>query len=992
MSQSSFSDLPFQTGLEQLPPNASEREVVRHFHLSKAVLRFLRDVREPEVRVGWGVQAGAVSMIGRLLVDVSRAPIQAVRYVSEQLGLEATSPKLPERRPTRWAHEKELLGALGVRPFRKSDWPLVASAIREGAARGVGEDAILRAVEAALRTERVLFPSVASLRRQIRRTRHVQLEAALASVAGRLTHLQKLRLQALLYPDQPGGLTAIAWISQPPGDPRVDNLEDLAARKRRIESLRVDLKNPTALDKGMEAYLARRAQVYGVDALQNLPREARHGLLYLRVRDQHKKILDWLTYMHGALLHRARRGAKNALLKNTERLAERVPELMAFLCDICDVVIQGRGAPEEIGPELLERFGLGKFETSKEQAGAFASPGIKGAWDFLLRRHRTVKNATAIFLESVDLEPGSASGPIIEGIEYFREMRGRRRLMLPKDAPTEFVPRSWRDRVIGPRGRVARKAWEMCLAEQVTEALKGGVLSVPGSSHFESLDKDLMPESEWKARRAELVGALPILADPEKHLGTLQEKMGEVARGALVALEQKDGVRLEKGRIIVTPLDEAKVPAAHEAVCNDIRRNVPTRRIEDILLDLDRRTGYLDCFTHLGSGRAVPRDDWEERTSLFSAILAKGFNHGTATLANSIEGMTRWKIERAAEQYLREETLQAAVAKLVDFQRGLAISKAWGEGKTASHDGQKFEVKGESLYAGYNPRYFPGYKRGIVVMTHVSDLQMPFYTQVIPVTVREAGYVLDGLLGHGSSLRIETSFSDSHGYTEILMAMCHLLGIRLAPKIADLAEQRLWLAPGMAREDYRKLGDVFAGRVSFDRIVPHWDEMLRTVTTMREGKVRPSILVRKIASLPRKSPVFHAWQDLGRIVKTNYLLDYVRDPIFRREQRVALNKGEERNGLSRRLHHGTDGGFRTGDYLAQLNAASCLNLLISLISVSNALEYQKLWEGKSVAGRVPAVWLKTLSTFSTDGVVYLGKYFFSRDSRPPGPIRKVESA
>jgi TnpA family transposase len=882
--------------------------------------------------------------------------------------------------------------ALGVHGFRKSDWPLVTAVIKEGAARGVGEDAILAAVESALRAEKLVFPSVASLRREIRKNRHVQLESALASVAGRLTHLQKLRLQALLYPDRPGGVTALAWISQPPGDPRVDNLEDLAARKRRIESLRVDLSGPTGMDKGMEAYLGRRAQVYGVDALQNLSREARHGLLYLRVRDQYKKILDWLTYMHGALLHRARRGAKNALLKNTERLAERVPELMAFLCDICDVVIQGRGTPEAIGPELLERFGLAKFEKSREEAGAFASPGGRSAWDFLLRRHRTVKSATAVFLESVALEPGQASGPIVEGIEYFKEIRGRRRRMLPKDAPTDFVPRSWQGRVIGPRGRVDRKAWELCLAEQVTEALRGGVLSVPGSSHFESLDKDLMPEAEWKARKAEILSAVPILADPEKHLSTLRERMGEVARGALRALEQKDGVRLEKGRIIVSPLDEAEVPAAHEAVCNDIRKHVRTRRIEEILLDLDRRTGYLDCFTHLGSGRAVDREEWEERTALFSAVLARGFNHGTATLASSIEGMTRWKIERAAEQYLREETLQAAVAKLVDFQRSLPVSRAWGEGRTSSTDGRKYRVQGESLYAGYNPRYFPGYKRGIVVLTHVSDLQMPFYTQVIPVTVREAGYVLDGLVGHGSSLKIETNFGDTHSYTELQMGICHLLGIRLAPKIADLSEQRLWLPPGMERGEFRKLGDVFAGRVSFDRIVPHWDEMLRTVATIREGKVRPSIIVRKLASLPRKSPVARAWQEFGRIVKTNYLLDYVRDPIFRREQRVALNKGEERNSLSKRLHHGTDGGFRTGDYLAQLNAASCLNLLIALISVSNALEYQRLWEGMGGAARVPVPWLKTLSTFSTDGVVYLGKYFFSRESRPPGPARHVETA
>jgi TnpA family transposase len=992
MSSSSQKDLPERIGFEELPGTISEREVIRHFHLSEALVVFLDELREPEVRVGWGVQAGAVSMIGRLLGDVGRAPLQAIRYVSEQLKLPATSPKLPGRRVTRWAHEKNLLAILRIRPFRKCDQILVQSAIREGATRGEGEDAILSRVELALKAARILFPSVGSLRRQIRRTRHLELEAALGSVAKQLSHVQKLRLQALLYPDREGGLTALSWLSGPPGDPRVDNLEDLAARKRRIESLQVDLGEPCGLEKSMESYLAKRAQSYGVDALKSLPREARHGLLYLRARDQYRKILDWLTYMHGALIHRARRGAKNALLKRTERLAERVPELMAFLFDICDVVVEGRATPDAIGPELLERFGLSKFENSREETRPFKTPGAKSAWDFLLRRHRTVKSATAIYLDSVRLEPGQASDPIVQGIEYFKIMKGRRRPILPKDAPTGFVPRSWEDRVIDARGRVDRKAWELCLAEQVTDALKGGILSVPGSSHFQALSKDLIPEADWKVRKRELVSTLPVVADPQKHLERLRDQTVLVAQGALRALEAKDGVRIEKGKIVVTPLDLAEVPPAHEAICEDIRRHTKTRRIEDILLDLDRRTGYLDAFTHLGSGRAVPRDDWEERTALFSAILAKGFNHGVSTLAASIEGMTRWKIERAAEQYLREETIQSAVARLVDFQRSLEISRAWGEGKTSSTDGRKYRVQGESLYAGYNPKYFPGYKRGIVVLTHVSDLQMPFYTQVIPVTVREAGYVLDGLLGHGSSLRIETNFGDTHSYTELKMAVCHLLGIRLAPKIADLSEQRLWLLPGMERREYRKLGDVFAGRVAFDRIIPCWDEMLRTVATIHEGKVRPSIIVRKLASLPRRSPLFHAWQDLSRMVKTNYLLDYVRDPIFRREQRVALNKGEERNWLAKRLHHGTDGGFRTGDYLSQLNSASCLNLLIAMISVSNALEFERVWQARGGPDWAPVSHLKTLSTFSTDSVVYLGKYFFARDPRMPDPGTKMETA
>ena len=48
-------------------------------------------------------------------------------------------------------------------------------------------------------------------------------------------------------------------------------------------------------------------------------------------------------------------------------------------------------------------------------------------------------------------------------------------------------------------------------------------------------------------------------------------------------------------------------------------------------------------------------------------------------------------------------------------------------------------------------------------------------------------------------LRIEQLYVDSHGVTEPVAAVCHLLGIRLAPRIANLRDKRLWLSEGMKR-------------------------------------------------------------------------------------------------------------------------------------------------------------------------------------------------
>jgi len=52
----------------------------------------------------------------------------------------------------------------------------------------------------------------------------------------------------------------------------------------------------------------------------------------------------------------------------------------------------------------------------------------------------------------------------------------------------------------------------------------------------------------------------------------------------------------------------------------------------------------------------------------------------------------------------------------------------------------------------------------VAFYTHVSDQCGPFHTTVINSTMRDALYVLDGLLGHGADLRIKEHYTDTADY------------------------------------------------------------------------------------------------------------------------------------------------------------------------------------------------------------------------------------
>ena len=49
--------------------------------------------------------------------------------------------------------------------------------------------------------------------------------------------------------------------------------------------------------------------------------------------------------------------------------------------------------------------------------------------------------------------------------------------------------------------------------------------------------------------------------------------------------------------------------------------------------------------------------------------------------------------------------------------------------------------------------------------THVTDQYGPFATQVIPATVNEAPYILDGLLMSPTGKRIKEQYADTRGFT-----------------------------------------------------------------------------------------------------------------------------------------------------------------------------------------------------------------------------------
>jgi TnpA family transposase len=84
-------------------------------------------------------------------------------------------------------------------------------------------------------------------------------------------------------------------------------------------------------------------------------------------------------------------------------------------------------------------------------------------------------------------------------------------------------------------------------------------------------------------------------------------------------------------------------------------------------------------------------------------------------------------------------------------------------------------------------------------------------------------------------------------------------------------------------------------------ITTHWNDILRLATSIRSGTVTASAILQKLSAYPRQNGLAVALREIGRIERTLFTLDWLKNIDLRRRANAGLNKGEARNALARAI-------------------------------------------------------------------------------------------
>lgn len=467
--------------------------------------------------------------------------------------------------------------------------------------------------------------------------------------------------------------------------------------------------------------------------------------------------------------------------------------------------------------------------------------------------------------------------------------------------------------------------------------------------------------------------ANPKLAVPLDPQAWLTDRKARLADGLRrLARAACDGTipqgRIEDGTLRIDRLT-ADVPENAEELVLDLYRRMPPVRITDILLEVDEAIGFSDAFSHLRTGASCA-----DRIGLLNVLLAEGLNLGLRKMAEASNTHDYLHLSRLARWHVESEAMDQALAMVVAAQGKLPMSRFWGMGTTASSDGQFFPSarQGEAMNM-INAKY--GNEPGLKAYTHVNDQFAPFASQTISATVREAPYILDGLLMNEAGRQVGEQYADTAGFTDHLFGISAMLGYRLILRIRDLPSKRLYVfSPATTPKDSRGL---VGGKIREELIVANWPDLFRCAATVAAGKIRPSQLLRKLASYPRQTDLAAALREVGRVERTPFITEWILDTDMQRRAQICLNKGEAHHALKNALRIGRQGEIRDRTTEGQHYRIAGLNLLTAIVIYWNTVHLSNaVGERRNEGLDVPPELLTHISPLGWAHILLTGEYLW----------------
>jgi TnpA family transposase len=874
---------------------------------------------------------------------------------------------------------------LGIKPITGKTAHLIEVAAQKAAETKQELADIINVVLEELIRQRYELPGFSTLVRVARHARSQANNRYFRSLVDALSPALKQELDSLLA--APSGDASTGWLKlkrepKKPTNPEVraylEHVQWLKAWVQRLPAI-----NHIPVPKFHQYVLEARA-LDAADMKATRPVK-RYALMVLLIHAQLHRALDDAVEI---LLRKLRKlhaiGAEQLALYHVEH-RKRAEELIATLRDVL-LAFREASTDAERGGRIAAAI-QGESDRLLAECDEHLAYASDNYFPFMMASYHNQRPLLLNCLSLLELASTTSDQVLVQAIGFVLKHRHSHKERLPiagEGINLQWMPEKWR-RVVAPENgtdeiaHVHRKYFELCVLTEVMRELQSGDLYVEHSDQYSDYREQLIDWDTYQAQVADYGAMLDLPTEPAAFVAKLKQRLADTAAGVDHGFPDNEHVDFVGDELVIRKHAKTAKPAALDRIDQQISARLPPKNILDILVESER---WLDLHRLFGplSGFEAKIDD--PRLRFITTLFCYGCNLGPTQTARSVKDLSRKQVAWLNLHHMTEERLEKAIVRVINAYNRFLLPKYWGSGKHASADGTQWNLYEQNLLAERHIRY-GGY--GGIGYYHVSDMYIALFSHFIPCGVYEAIYILDGLIKNESDIQPDTVHGDTQAQSTPVFGLAYLLGIKLMPRIRNL-KKLVFFRPDRSCH-YQHIDALFTDNIDWQLIETHLPDMLRIALSIKAGKITPSTLLRRLGTASRKNKLYFAFRELGRVVRTLFLLEYVGDVELRKMIHAATNKSEEFNHFVQWLFFGGDGIIAENVRHEQRKVVKYNQLVANLVILHNVEAMTRVLKDLQSEGiAIDSEILAALAPYRTEHINRFGDYMLNLDRDVP-PMR-----
>jgi TnpA family transposase len=736
-----------------------------------------------------------------------------------------------------------------------------------------------------------------------------------------------------------------------------------------------------------QAYQMEISDITGVTV-----KAKRYTLLLCLLYQMQVRTRDQLTAMYLKRLQLLHNNTKKRLQALHDKHRNMNETMIDALADVVHHTGETDKLPDEekdaaLGKQVRQiigaKGGAEKLQTDCEMLQAYHNNNYLPLLPHCYRHHRALPFRLT---KQLKIRSATWNKALLQALDFIQEHYDKGKSHLPADISLSFAAPRWqafiREKIDGEI-MFKKHPLEVCIFSHIADGLRNGDLYVEGTKAYADYRTQLLPWAECQDILKEYCSAVGLPASAADFVKTLRRQFTELARRVDKGQAGESDLYFDAdGKPHLRQLTSQPTPEEAERIESIMKSRMTERHLLDVLHNVHYWVGYTRHFGPPSGSDPKLRDRVSSLTlsRYLITVFGYGCNLGPVQTARHARGVaTERVIGRLNAQHITTDKLDAAIRDVINEYARFRLPFIWGSGKAAIADGTHYELYENNLLGERHIRY-GGY--GGIAYHHISDTYVALFSHFIACGVWEAVYILDGLLKNKSVLQPDTVHGDTQGQSEAVFGLAHLLGIKLMPRM------RNWNKVSMYRPDrdltFEHIDGWFNRYVNWQLIEEHWQDLMQVVLSIHTGKLLPSWLLQKLNTDSPKNKLYLAFRELGRVIRTMFLLEFVSDTQLRREVRAATTKIESYHDFSQWITFGGDGILKSRDPVENEKIIKYKNLIANAIMLQNVVDmtnvlHDMAQEGYAVTTDVVA----TFSPYLREHIKRFGEYVIDLEAIPP---------